>query len=133
MADRYFQQFRGSLDREVVKLYGKVTFGASGAVSSQDCLGFTVTKTATKTGRYTVTLDDTYPKFLGCNVSTEIATDAAHTATVGLQTALRNVSVNDATPTFEIQYIEVDGSSGDANPASGAVAYIEVILKNATE
>lgn len=133
MADRYFQQLRGSLDREVVKLYGKVTFGTSGAVSTDDSLGFAVTKTATKTGRYTVTLEDTFAEFLGCNVTTQIATDNAHTATVGLVTAVRNVSVNDSTPTFEIQFIELDGGASDADPGNGYIAYIEITLKNASE
>lgn len=130
MAQRDFRKRFLSLDTDVVKLYGQVTFGASGAVSDQDCRGFSVAKTGSENGRYTVTLEDRYYKFLGCNVVTEIAADTAHTATDGLITAVRNVDL--ASKTLDIQYIETDGNAADTNPASGYVAYIEITLKNST-
>lgn len=127
MADRYFQQFRGSLDREVIKLYGSVTFGSSGAVDSQDCLGFSVAKTATKTGRYTVTLEDQYNRFMGCHTTLVEAADAAITATEGfIHGYVRNVAMT--SKTFDIQLVQV--SAADAEPASGNVLYIEITLGN---
>jgi len=41
---------------------GRVVLGASGVISSTDCEGFTVTKTAAKTGRYTIQLVDSLGK-----------------------------------------------------------------------
>lgn len=59
MANRHFQPIQ-ALDREVKILCGTVVFGGSGAVSSVDALGFTVTKVGGETGIYRVTLDDKY-------------------------------------------------------------------------
>lgn len=49
-----------------VFLFGTVTFGSSGAVSSQDSQNFTVTKPS-GTGIYRITLDSGYHNFVGVN------------------------------------------------------------------
>lgn len=126
MSNRTFFKPAGSLDREVVKLYGSVTFGSSGAVASSDCLGFAVTIVAAKDGRYLVTLEDQYNRFMGCNMTLVEATDAAMTATEGhLLGIVRNVSMT--SKTFEIQLCQ-SGDASDADPASGNVLHIEIIL-----
>lgn len=125
MSDRYFQQLRGSLDREVVKLFGSVTFTTSGAIASQDCLGFSVAKTGSEAGRYTVTLEDQYNRFMGVSTCLEEAADAAITATEGfIQNIVRNVAMT--SKTFDIQLVQV--SAADAEPASGNVLHIEITL-----
>lgn len=130
MANRLFKQFTHTLEAGVVKLYGKVTFGASGAVSADASKGFAVTIVDSEAGRYLVTLEDTYTALLGCNVVMQAATDAAIGASAGFIPAIRNVSVNDSTPTFEIQF--TDAAGDDADPTSGFIAYIEVTLKNSS-
>lgn len=128
MADRLFKQFQGTIEQGVVKLFGKVTFGASGAVSSSTTKGASIAKTAAETGRYTVTLEDSYIggllSFCGCMA---IAADAA-AGTDGYLVAIRNVAVTGSTPTFDIQV--TDAAGADTNPASGFVLYYEVTLKN---
>ncbi len=129
MANRLFKQFVNTLEAGVVKLYGSVTFGSSGAVSSQTSKGFTVTIVDSEAGRYLVTLEDSYSQFLCCNVVTELAADAA-AGTDGYIPAVRNVSVADSTPTFQIQF--TDAAGADVDPASGFKAHIEITLKNSS-
>lgn len=133
MANRYFKQFQHTLEKGVVELYGQVTFGSSGAISSQSCVGFSVAQTDSETGRYTVTLEDSYPKLLFCDVVLEGAADAAYTQDAGLGYLLRNVDVT-SSKTFDIQLVDGgtvgSASQSDADPEDGAVAYIAIKLKN---
>ena len=62
MSNRMFYPLRGSLNREVVTLYGTVTTTTSGAVGSQACKGFTVSRTGT--GVYAIALQDAYAAVL---------------------------------------------------------------------
>jgi hypothetical protein len=130
MANRMYRPLVGSLTPGVVALTGSFTIGASGAVASSSCLGFSVAKTASETGRYTITLQDTYNAFLGCQVTVEVAADTAIGATTGFISTVRNVSVADSTPAFDIQLSDAAGA--DANPASGYIVYVVVLLKNSS-
>lgn len=132
MANRYFQQFSGTPVHGAVSLFGKVTTTTSGTIGSSSVTYGSVVKTATKTGRYTITLDDSYVAFLGCWITIEGTSDAAYTTGKGDFAFLRNVSVTDATPTFEIQFASSDGSPADAELEDGAVFYFRVDLKNST-
>lgn len=67
MSNRMFYPFRGSLNREVVALYGEVTTTTGGAIGSQVCKGFSVARTGT--GVYTITLQDTYAGVLDAHVT----------------------------------------------------------------
>lgn len=129
MANRNFKDRVKTLESEVVHLYGQVTFGASGAIASQNSKGFSVAQTASEAGRYTVTLEDRYSTllFVGCNI--EGAADTAFGAT-GLIRALRNVDMS--SKTFDIQLVEADGNLADTDPASGDVLYICIVLKNSS-
>lgn len=126
MANRNFYPGPKSLSRETITLHGSVVIGASGAISSQDCKGFSVVKTAAETGRYTVTLEDVYTAFLGCCVTIQGVTDAALTV---LYAGVRNVAM--ASKTFDIQCVGAVGA--DTNPASGNVLYISVSLQNGVD
>lgn len=48
-----------TLDRKIVKLYGKFTGAGAAAITSVDCLGFTIVRTGV--GLFTITLDDQWP------------------------------------------------------------------------
>jgi len=126
MANRTFYQHRGSLSREIVKLYGSVTVGAAGAVSSQSCKGFSVALTDSETGRYTVTLEDAYNAFRGAHVCVEGADDAALTVLFG---GVRNVDV--AGKSLDLQMVGAIGT--DTDPASGDVLHIELTLQNGAD
>ena len=66
MSNRMFYPTRGSLNREVVTLYGTVTTTTNGTIGSQDCKGFSVARTST--GLYTITLQDAYAATLDVRV-----------------------------------------------------------------
>ncbi len=132
MANRLLKRDMGTLEQGVVKLYGSMTTTTSGTVGAQTGKGFTITKTATKTGRYTVTLDDKYTALLACQVSITGTTDAAMTSAKGLASFLRNVNVGAAAPYFQIQFCDPDGSPADAELEDAAVIRVEVTLKNSS-
>jgi hypothetical protein len=131
MANRLFKQFQMSLEAGVVKLYGSVTTSTSGTVASSTGKGLTITKTATETGRYTVTLADPYVSLLTVNVVIQGAADAAYTAAKGLCTFIRAEDVDGATPLFYVQFAD-PATSADAELEDGAKFFLEVTLKNST-
>jgi hypothetical protein len=124
MASRYLKTPQ-VLETGMVTLFGTVTFGASGAISASDTKGFSVAKTATKTGRYTVTLEDGYNGLRGASVTMEGVADTAFGAN-GYIGGLRNVDV--ANKTLDVQI--TDAAGADTNPASGYKCYIALHLKN---
>lgn len=130
MANRMFRSEFYTLNPKVVKLFGNMTIGSSGAIDSSSCKGFSVAKTSGETGRYTVTLADTYNAFLGCQTTPVVLTDAAIGTSAGFIPTVRNVSVDDSTPTFDVQFSDAAGA--DANPASGVVVYFEITLQNSS-
>lgn len=130
MANKLFKGDVKCYESGVIKLYGNFTTSTSGTISAQSCKGFSVAKTGSETGRYTVTLDDTYTALLGVGVNVVGSSDAAYTSTKGLINYLRNVSVADSTPTFDIQFVQV--SIADAELLDAAKVYIEITLKNST-
>lgn len=67
MASRYFNQFKGSLEKGVVFLDGALSLSAAGAVVSNSMMGASIAKTGT--GEYTVTLQDSYPKLLSISLT----------------------------------------------------------------
>lgn len=131
MANRLNKQFMQSLEAGIVKLYGEVTTSTSGTISAQSCKGFSVAKTGSETGRYTVTLADKYNKLLHCGVVVVGATDAAYTAAKGLVSFLRNDSVASSGTTFNVQFAD-PATSADAELEDGAKFKLEITLKNST-
>lgn len=132
MANRYFKQFTHTLEQGVVKLFGTMTVGAAGAISSSSCKGFDVVKTATETGRYTITLEDKYTSLLHCGVVVQGAADAAYTTACGLGHMLRGVAVSAATPVLYVQFVDREAVPADADLETGAVVYFEITLKNSS-
>jgi hypothetical protein len=132
MANRLLKPMAGCLEAGVVKLYGSFTTSTSGTIASSSCKGFSVAKTSAETGRYTVTLADTWYALLHVSAVIAGTTDAAMTTGAGISYFLRNVSVADSTPTFDIQFCSPDGSPADAELEDAASVYIEITLKNSS-
>lgn len=130
MANRLYKSSH-VLEAGVVKLFGNFTTSTSGTVASSSCKGFSIAKTAAETGRYTVTLADTYYAFLGCAVTIVSSADTAYTNAKGLASVVRNISINDSTPTFNIQFSDPE-SGADAELEDSAVVYLEITLKNSS-
>jgi hypothetical protein len=128
MANRLLRKME-ALENGVVKLYGSFVTSTSGTVASTSAKGFTIAKTAAETGRYTLTLADSWTALLACSVALRGTTDAAYTSAKGLTWFLRNVSVTTA-KTLDIQFCDPDGSPADAELEDAAAVYIELTLKN---
>lgn len=122
MANRTYHPVQ-SLDREIKLLYGFTLFGASGAVGTQDNLGFTVAKVAATTGRYTITLSDKYNSLLGCSFVPYNAGTAK-----GEQWEVRTLLTSGNTITLE--YVSDAGAAADV--ASGDGVFITLHLRNTT-
>lgn len=124
MASRnYFQNVR-HLEEEIVVLLVKLTIGASGAVTLTRGKGV-ATAALTATGRYTLTLEDTYARLLGGSVTLLSAS-----ATVDLQGKLNAETVaTSTTKTVEIGTVNTSAGA-PAEPASGTVIFVELILGN---
>ena len=120
MANRTFHPVQ-SLDREVKLLFGYVLFGASGAVTSVDALGFTVTKVAATTGRYTITLSDKYSSLLGIHFALYNAGTAK-----GEQWEVRTLLTGGNTITVE----HVNDAGAAADVASGDGTFFTLVLRN---
>ena len=128
MANRYFKGECKTLEGGVIKLYGKFVTTTSGTIGSQSCKGFSVAKTGSEAGRYTVSLEDQYMALLMVNAIVVGAADTAYTTTKGLIPLLRNVDVTDSTPGFDLQFVQ--SSLADAELLDAAEVYIEITLKN---
>lgn len=131
MANRYFKEQVQCLEGGIVKLFGKVVTSTSGTIASQTCKGFTVTKTGSETGRYTITLADKYNSLRGMSVVLQGAADAAYTTAKGLNWFVRGVAVGSSTPLLYLQFNRTD-TAADAEVEDSAEFYIELTLKNTT-
>lgn len=116
------------MESNIVKLYGEFTVGASGAISSSSCQGFSVALTDSEAGRYTVTLNDAYYSLKGCSVTLVGPADAALTDAGGVISFIRNDDVNGA-KTFDLQFAS-NVDLADADVQSGAKVLLEITLKN---
>lgn len=114
----------------LTRLYGHVVTGTSGVISSQDCDGFTIVKTASKTGRYTVNLAKKYLKLRQCNVTIQGQDDTAYTISRSLDFFIRQVDVNKDIPLFYIQFVYTRDPQVDRELENNAQFYIELVLKN---
>lgn len=131
MANRNFQQFQGTLEKGIVKLFATITTTTSGTIGSTTATGLTVAKVGSEAGRYRITLQDQYTRLLCVNAIVSGAADAAYTTAKGLNTLVRNVAVNAATPILDIQFARTD-TGADAEVEDAAVIYVEITLKNSS-
>lgn len=130
MADRNMKPMH-SLEAAVVPVFGRFVIGASGAISSQDLpKGFTVTKTAAKTGRYTVLFADVWNSLRGAAITLQGPPDVAWGA-AGIVSFLRNEAVA-TTKTVDVQFATAVASPLDAELPSGTVVFLTFHLKNST-
>lgn len=118
MSNRMFFPTRGSLNREVVTLYAKVTTSTAGAVSSQKSKGLSVARTGT--GAYTITLENAYADLLGA----EVTIIGANTASKGLIPLVTSQSVT--TKSLVVQLVSAPGTAADV--VDGAVVVFAITL-----
>lgn len=125
MANRTLHDAR-SLDREVVSLFGVLTIGATGAISSQDCNGFSVARTGV--GAWTITLTDRWSSLLNVHAT------YLHATTVDggkLELVANNVAA--AAKTITTKWVSDDAAGGTfavIDPADGAQVFLHIIVRN---
>lgn len=118
MANRYFKQFRQSLETAIVDLFARLDIGAAGAVeATSKQVGLSVARTGA--GTYLVTLEDYFYELKTCNVTFE-----------GEALGYYIDNVNLSAKTFEI--VVVDDAFVAADPTSGTKVRVQIILKNSS-
>jgi len=105
----------------------KLVTSTSGTISTSESWGCAVAKTATETGRYTVTLARAVAKFLAAIVTVIGPDDTALTTTKGLVHAIRDDDL--ATDgTIEIQMVETVTANADTDLQDGASLTIVIFF-----
>lgn len=108
-------------DVGVTFLFGAVTIGGSGAVSSETSLGFAVTRDSA--GIYTCTLDRPFPELLFASAVPSFATATECVIQLGA------INMDNASRTVKF----LNTTSGSvAELASGTVLYVCLVLKDST-
>ena len=159
MANRTFNQFGGTLERKVIKLFAKIVFGGGGSatlVTSQIINAGTSPVTINPSqgfesltdnggGNFKLTLGaynggvptyDPYVRLLNVSASSVIAAGGPpSTALLNTVTVVDNVNGNAGNPSLTLQTVLADlgtGAVSPAAPASGTTVLIEVTLSNTT-
>lgn len=142
MANRQFQQYSYQLEKGLVRLYARVSIGATGAptlvtttTNSGNPSNGIASISRSSAGKYVITFGnvgstqtnlDTYQRLVWCQaniinstistvVSTQISAEAVTTVTA---------------PTITIQCLAAAGTAVDPN--NGDILLVEIVLKNAT-
>ena len=128
MANRNFNAKQYSYEMEPVKIYGRVTIGAAGAVvAGKNGLGIaSIVKEATA-GQYTITFQDTFAKFLflsALSIDDAVSTVAKVQAFENPATIQANLKVDKK---LTIQCLDFAGAA--VNPASGEQILLEVTMR----
>lgn len=121
MSNRWFNQFKGSLEKGVVMLdgYGEIS-GVDASVVNSACIkGASWARTGT--GEYTITLEDSYPSLLSCNVTFECAATNALWA---------KVKSHDVSSAKTIVLNTVDSTGAPTDTSLGCALLINIVLKN---
>ena len=129
MANRWFNQFRLQLEKQVVSLFGDVTFAGGGAptlvVANSKGIASIV---RTGAGAYTVTLQDAYVRLL---MVASCFINATAPAAPGLYVVSTTVgSSGSAQPVIFLQFQNDAGAATD--PGSGEEVLLQFNLSNST-
>ena len=124
MANRNFKPGAMCIEKGLICLYGRVEVGAGGAISSQDCRGFSAAATGAP-GVYDVTLEDNYTELymLSSNVLDAVAAGEGKIA----QLTAEDV----ANGTLQFTVVATDDGLA-ANIADGGRLLLEITLKNSS-
>lgn len=133
MANRFFNQFGKTLEKEVVSLFAHATIGGAGSITLDAVNSKGIAAIAkTGTGKYKITFGttlaskDVYYKFFGCFVTIKSSL-AAPAAPEMYVVDLKHNVVGDC-------FIEVQFANAglDTNPGSAEELYFEIKLGNSS-
>jgi rhamnogalacturonyl hydrolase YesR len=127
MANRFFNQFRLSLEKQVVDLFAKVTIGASGAATLARGKGIaSVVRDGAVAGKYTLTLQDRYVALLDFTATFQDTDGITAAPVVGIVSE----DVDGAkTIVFQCSDVEMPAAT---DPGNGETMYLHVTLSNTT-
>lgn len=130
MANRYFNQFRLSLEKSVVDLFANVTFGAVGAPTlvAANSKGI-ASISRSDTGKYVITLSDSYVTPLLMVNHVFIKNSATIPAAPQMFIVSQAVGTV-ATPTVTVQFAASGGAATD--PDSGDEVILQFTLRNSS-
>lgn len=135
MANRYFNQFRLSLEKQVSDIFCRVTFGSTGAptvVTGQSKGIVSVTRTAT--GRYVIVFGtnssmlDLYNKLLGLNVTWDESSNSGTAPLAPLCFIFANAITTSGTASITVQFTNSTGTGTD--PASTEAVLLNFVFRN---
>lgn len=127
--NRIYTQFRYSLEKRVIELFGKVTIGAAGAPTLDAAASKGIASIVRNSvGNYTITLSDPYVKLLGFNSQVLLAAGSPGAA---YGPVIRSEDV-DGAKTIVVQYLgatsAADTTAAATELASGSVVYFSAVL-----
>lgn len=125
MANRRMNQFRYSMEYNVVDLFAVVTIGGTGAPTLTIGGGIT-SISRTSAGLYVITLTDQYNKLL--HVSNQAVTSTSAQAAPLMTVVSETVAT---TKIITIQFRAIDNTTA-TDPASGEVLLIKISLRNSS-
>lgn len=126
MANRWFNQFRLSLEKQVVDLWADVTFGSSGTPTLVTANSKGIASIShSSTGLYVVTLQNSYVRLLMVEAR---FINATAPAAPGMYITTSSVTSASA-PTVTLQF-NAAGSATD--PGSGEELLLQFTLRNST-
>lgn len=125
MANRFFNQFRFSMEKNVVDLYLKVNIGASGAPTIARGKGI-ASITRTSAGLYVITLQDKYHALLNVQSAVKLASGLPASALFAI-----SAEAVATAKTITVQYADGDTPAA-TDPDSGAVLYFTITLSNSS-
>lgn len=126
MANRTFNQYALTMEKNVVSLFAKLTFtGASNPTVTRIKGIASITRTAV--GTFVITLQDTYPTLLNFSVAF-IKTGALAAA----PTVILDSETVATTKLLTFKTSSIGTTPALADPASGEVGLVEIQLSNST-
>lgn len=126
MANSRLFQFRYSYERDLVDIYAKVTFGASGAPTLSNAKGV-VSITRNSAGNYTLRLKDNFYLLMDAQVMFKSGSSAPAAPDMNIVSEQVNTV---SAPQMVIQFRDIAAAAAD--PASGEVAYLKITCRNAS-
>lgn len=129
MANRWLNQFTKSFEKEVVHIFGNAAIGASGSPTldtSNDSKGV-ASIARNSTGNYTITLQDSYYKFLDFSVVFANGGTVAAAPNLDLQT----ISVGTSTG-GTVRFVTRNNSGTATDPDNGSTMYFHLVVGNSS-
>jgi hypothetical protein len=120
--------------KKLLRYNHRIVLGSSGAIASQDAAkdsGIVAVKTATKTGRYTLTFSggQKHKSFRGGSCTVKGPDDTAYGAvSVGLDHIWRDDDLP-VDGTLEVQFLNASTNFTDAELPTGTVIYLDLVCE----